>query len=379
MYDQILLRYGELVLKKNNRKQFVNCLKQNIINIIKEEPLIEYDRMFLKYNTNNIDKLNYIFGLSSYSPVKTSKNSLDDIIKTVLSEIDDFTKTFRLSIRRNWKGFEYSSEELTHIIAKAILQHKPNLKVSLKKYDQNINIEIRKNNTYIFSKNIQGLGGLPVGITGKSLHLISGGIDSPVAAFQLMKRGVKIDLLSFITPPTTDEKTVQKLDKIVEILNQYQTSTKLYQINYTDVMNYISLVSDQSYKITLMRRSFYRIATFLAKKYKYQSISNGENLAQVASQTMESIYVISAVTDIPIFRPLLTFDKNEIIKIGEKINTYNLSIIKANETCELFAPKNPIIKPTIEKALELENELDNLIQMEKNLLINKMVKKNFSN
>ncbi|WP_033161208.1 tRNA uracil 4-sulfurtransferase ThiI [[Mycoplasma] collis] len=375
MYEQILIRYGELVLKKNNRKLFINSLKQNVLRITNEKPNVKFDRMFLSYTNENIEKLNYIFGISSYSPVLVANTNIDDILEKVLTQIGSDVKTFRLSVKRNWKKFEYNSEQITNILAQNIFKKFPHLKVSLKKYDLNINVEIREKNSYIFTKSIPGLGGLPVGISGKTLHLISGGIDSPVAAFQLMKRGVKVDLLSFITPPTTDEKTVLKIQKIQKILDNYQFSTKLYQINFTDVMNYISLISDQSYKITLMRRSFYRIANILAKKFKYNCLSNGENLAQVASQTIESINVISSVVDIPIFRPLLTYDKNEIIEIARKINTYNISIEKANETCELFAPKNPVIKPTIEKAQKLEDELDQIFELENKIIFENLLKK----
>ena len=210
--------------------------------------------------------------------------------------------------------------------------------------------------TYVFTTSFIGLGGMPMNTSGQTLHLLSGGIDSPVAANLLQKRGLKVSFLNFITPPHTDKTTEYKINEIVKILTKYQGDSTLYQINYTKIMNYLSLIENQKYKITLMRRSFYRIASMV--------LSNGESLAQVASQTLESICNISSVTNLQIFRPLLTNDKNETILISEKIGTYNISIIKACETCELFAPKNPITKPKINVIENLEKSLIEIENLE---------------
>nr|WP_318032920.1 7-cyano-7-deazaguanine synthase [Mycoplasmopsis cynos] len=238
--------------------------------------------------------------------------------------------------------------------------------------DQIFYIEVRSVKTFLFTNYIAGLGGLPVGVSGKVLHLISGGFDSPVAAFQMMKRGLRVEFLTFITPPQTDQKTIDKIVQLVKILNNYQNSCNLIIADYSHLMNYISFVSKESYKITLMRRSFYRIAEQIAKKHKILAISNGDNLGQVASQTLESLHTIGSATKLQILRPLLTFDKNQIINIAKEIKTHDISIIKANETCELFAPKEPITKPTIEQAIKLENELTNLLELEKELIEQKI-------
>jgi len=215
-----------------------------------------------------------------------------------------------------------------------------------------------------------GLGGMPMNTSGQTLHLLSGGIDSPVAANLLQKRGLKVSFLNFITPPHTDKTTEYKINEIVKILTKYQGDSTLYQINYTKIMNYLSLVENQKYKITLMRRSFYRIASIIAKQNNIMVLSNGESLAQVASQTLESICNISSVTNLQIFRPLLTNDKNETILISEKIGTYNISIIKACETCELFAPKNPITKPKINVIENLEKSLIEIENLESEAIKN---------
>ncbi|UWD34202.1 tRNA uracil 4-sulfurtransferase ThiI [Mesomycoplasma molare] len=379
MYDLILIRYGELVLKGGNRKLFINTLKQNILKITGEMPEVSFDRMYLTYNEDNMRRLKFVFGISSFSPVKRVNTNINDIKTEVLNQFNDDLKTFRLNCHRNWKKFELTSQEIIKEVASELFDKKENLKVDLTKFEQQINIEVREKYSYVFSKNIKGLDGLPVGVSGKALHLISGGIDSPVAAFELMKRGVRVDFLSFITPPHTDEKTVEKVEKIVQLLANYQAGAKLFQINYTDLMNYIGLTSNQSYKINLMRRSFYRIADLLAKKEGYLAISNGENLGQVASQTMESMDVIGSQTSLQIYRPLLTFNKIDTIKLAEIIGTYQISIEKANEACELFAPKNPVIKPTFEHANNLELELNELIPLEKEAISNKMSVKRFKN
>lgn len=371
MYKKILIRYGELVLKKKNRKQFINILKDNLQMQLGFQLNAGFDRIFIDYSKESLEKLKYVFGISSYSPVIVCDPNLDELKKVILDLINSKNNifTFKVSTHRNDKKFALNSNQINNEIGGFVLSHK-DWKVKLKNPDLTINIEIRKDNIYIFIDSIAGLGGLPVGSSGKVLHLLSGGIDSPVAAFKLIKRGLRVDFLSFITPPQTDNTTVEKMKKFVEILNKYQQKAFFYLINYTELMNYIGLVSNQSYKITLMRRSFYRIAQEIAKKYNYLALSNGDNIGQVASQTLESINVISDVSELPIFRPLLTNDKIETINIANEIGTYPISIIKANETCELFAPKQPVIKPTIEIAQSLEKELSMISELENKLLEN---------
>ncbi|WP_027121298.1 tRNA uracil 4-sulfurtransferase ThiI [Mycoplasma leonicaptivi] len=378
MYSKILIRYGELVLKKKNRKTFINQLSNNIYHIVGEKPQVEFDRMYLSFSEHNLKKLNYVFGISSYSPVIVCQNNIEKIKEGVFSLLDNKTKTFKIEARRNNKSFEFTSQDLNRNLGSFLLQKtndengKSFLSVDVHNPDQVFYVEVRQKETYIFSTYYKGLGGLPVGVSGKVLHLISGGFDSPVAAFQMMKRGLKVDFLSFITPPQTDEKTVNKIKKIVEVLNNYQVTSNLIFADYSVLMNYISFVSKESYKITLMRRSFYRIAEQIAKKYNQLAISNGDNLGQVASQTIESLNTIGEATQLQILRPLLTFDKNEIIDIAKKINTHDISVIQANETCELFAPKEPVTKPNLGIAKMLESELSNLLEYEKNLLENKL-------
>ncbi|EFF41317.1 tRNA uracil 4-sulfurtransferase ThiI [Mycoplasmopsis alligatoris] len=367
MFDKILIRYGELVLKKKNRKTFINHLSNNIKHIVGMAPEVEYDRMYLPYSQENMENLQYVFGLSSYSPVKVIKHDLDEIKSTVLLLIEKEAKTFKVAARRNYKKFPIQSSDLNNILGGHILKNS-HLKVDVHTPDQTFYVEIRNKDTYVFANYYKGLGGLPVGSSGKVLHLMSGGIDSPVAAFMLMKRGLKVDYLSFITPPQTDEKTVNKIKRLSGTLNKYQITSILNLGNYSKLMNYLAMTSNQAYKITLMRRSFYRIAQKVAQKHNYLALSNGDNLGQVASQTLESLSTIGYSTNMQIFRPLLCFDKEETIKIAKKIDTYDISIEKANETCELFAPKEPVTRPNLEIVMALEAELDLLETLENELV-----------
>ncbi|MHA3859103.1 tRNA uracil 4-sulfurtransferase ThiI [Mycoplasma sp. Z463D] len=371
MYSKILIRYGELVLKKKNRKTFINTLANNIKHIVGEAPQVEFDRMYLTYSEHNMEKLNYVFGISSFSPVAVVDNDIEVFKSTALKLVKLDAKTFKISARRNYKKFEYSSDQINHILGGEILKN-TNLKVDVHNPDQTFYVEVRNGRTYMFSEYYDGLGGLPVGVSGKVLHLISGGFDSPIAAFKMMKRGIKVDFLTFITPPQTDERTIEKITNLVKVLNQYQVTSNLLIANYANLMNYISFVSKESYKITLMRRSFYRIAEAICNKYGQLAISNGDNLGQVASQTLESLSTIGNATNMQILRPLLTYDKNEIINIAKQIGTYDISIIQANETCELFAPKEPVTKPNVSEAVKLETELNRIFELEEDLIQNKV-------
>ncbi|MGX9358166.1 tRNA uracil 4-sulfurtransferase ThiI [Mycoplasma sp. 128] len=365
MEKKILLRYGELTLKGKNRESFIKKLRQNLENIMEGEVVCKFDRGYLEYSQKNIENLAYIFGLSSYSVITITANDFESIQQAILEELKDKNfETFKVDTKRSNKNYPLTSSEVSQKIGGFVLKNTENKKVAMYNPDLTIFLELRGDNCYVFSNWHQTRGGMPVGITGKTLHLISGGIDSPVAANLLQKRGLVVDYLNFITPPHTDENTTRKVEEIIQQLTKFQSHATLFQVNYTKIMNYIALISQQKYKITLMRRSFYRIASQIANKYNYLSLSNGENIAQVASQTLESMAVINEVTNMPIFRPLLTFDKLETIKIAQEIHTLEISNQKACETCELFAPKEPVTKPQLKDVLRVEQELPLLAQLE---------------
>ncbi|MEA4115634.1 tRNA uracil 4-sulfurtransferase ThiI [Mycoplasma sp. 744] len=369
MFNKILIRYGELTLKNRNRDIFIKQLDFHVKRILETNVKTEYDRMFVEYNQKNLINLQYVFGIHSYSPVIELEKDIN-LIKTKVLELSKNYKTFKINSRRSDKRFVYNSNQLNNILGSYVLDNNLNIKVDVNDPEIIINVEIRQKKAYIFIQEIKGLGGLPVGVSGKVLHLMSGGIDSPVAAYLLMKRGLKVDFLSFISPPQTDAKTIDKMQRLIKILKLYQGETKFYLADYSKLMNYIHFVSNQAYKINLMRRSFYRIASKIALNNNIIALSNGENLGQVASQTLESLSTIASASELLIIRPLLANDKNETIEIAKKIGTYEISIEKANETCELFAPKKPVTKPKLEHSKQLESELNLLNELENELLEN---------
>ena len=377
MYSEILVRFGELSTKGKNKMTFVRHLEKNIKNLVGVESDVQYDRIFLDYSKEAMDKLKYVFGIQSYSPVVKTKTDLKDIEETILKLVKDIdAKTFKVIVKRHWKGFDGSSMELNNRFGGLVLKNK-DIKVDVRNPEMRVEVEIRKDFTYVFVERMPGLGGYPTGVNGKVLHMMSGGIDSPIAALEMMKRGVHVDFLNFITPPHTDERTLQKVDDIITLLMKYQGKSRLYRSTYTDIMYKLSDVSDRSYRITLMRRSFYRIGTTMANKHGYLGLSNGENLGQVASQTLESMNVIQEQAGLAIYRPILTADKLETINKAIKVGTYEISIQEADESCEMFAPKAPVIKPTIDRAFALEQEVPDLLELEENNINNNIEIKYF--
>ncbi len=368
MYSNILVRFGELSTKGKNKMTFVRKLEKNIQTLVGVESNVEYDRIFLDYSESTIENLNYVFGIQSYSPVLTVDSDIDSIKEGILKLLPKADgKTFKVIVKRHDKAFKGSSMELNASLGGFVLENSE-LKVDVRNPDIKVEVEIRSGFSYVFLERFDGLGGYPTGINGKVLHMMSGGIDSPIAALEMMKRGVTVDFLNFITPPHTDQRTLDKVEKLITLLSKYQGKTKLYRLSYTEIMNELAMVSDTSYRITLMRRSFYRIGSTLAEKNGHLGISNGENLGQVASQTLESMKVIQEESRLPIYRPILTADKIETINRAIKVGTYDISIEEADETCEMFAPKAPVIKPSSTTAIKLEAEIENLLEKEDKLI-----------
>ena len=364
MYSKILIRYGELSTKGKNKMSFVRKLAKNMETLVGVKPTFIYDRMYLPYSQANIDNLQRVFGIQSYSPVQVIDTTIEAMETAILEEIKHLEgKTFKVRVSRHWKQFPGTSMDLARKLGGFILANS-NLKVDVHNPDHYVEVEVREKNSFIFSRRFDGLGGYPTGINGKVLHLISGGIDSPVAAYEMMKRGIHVDYLNFITPPMTDQRTIDKVDDVINLLIKYQGKARLFRSNYTDIMLKLSETSNKAYRITLMRRSFYRIASKLAAKQHYLGLSNGENVGQVASQTLESMAVIQTQATLPIYRPILTADKLETIRKGERIGSYQLSIKEADETCETFAPAKPVIKPSTFEAERLEDEVPELFGME---------------
>ncbi|MBU3830945.1 MAG: tRNA 4-thiouridine(8) synthase ThiI [Candidatus Ureaplasma intestinipullorum] len=374
----IYIKYGELTLKGKNRKHFVSVLSQNVKRALCEFKNIiidkKFDCMILKNIDNNqlediVQILKFIPGIYYISTAIQIENDINIIKKNCVEiALENYFDgaTFRITCHRHDKNYFLTSNEIISIVAGEILENSK-YQVNLKKYSLNINIEIKKDCAIIFTNQIRGLGGLPVGSNGRVLVLLSGGIDSPIASKLLLNRGLNVDFLTFITPPHTSEKAlekVRKLSQLISIDNKISNS-KLFICNFTMLMHELTHINKESYRITLMRRYFLKIAKYLKEKYGYHAIATGDSIGQVASQTLESMDVISSsINDCLILRPLLTFDKEQIISLAKFYGTYETSILPYNDSCSLFAPKNPTTKPNIQTVLELEEKLvliDNIL------------------
>ena len=363
MKQIILIKYGELTTKKQNRNQFIEVLTNNIKETLSEEQITikkNRVRMFIETEKEEriqpiIQKLQKIFGIHSIVLAYESHNNIDTLEKNIL-EITKKIKftTFKVETKRSNKNFPLTSMEFNNKIGGLILKNIKNIKVDVHNPDYILKIEIRDNYTYIYGEEYKGAGGYPVGIAGKGLVMLSGGIDSPVAAYLAMKRGIKIECLYFESPPHTSTQAKNKVQKLVSILEQYQKNIKLHIINFTQIQENIYKNINPDYMITIMRRMMYRISEELMQKRNCLVLINGESVGQVASQTLTSMKTINAVTNIPIIRPVACLDKLEIIDIAKKINTYETSILPYEDCCTIFLPKHPVINPQIEKCLQYE-------------------------
>lgn len=357
----ILIHYNEIALKGNNRIFFEQKLADNIkaalgksvkVSRLQGRILAEVSDAALAENLKNV------FGVSSYSPVISVKTDLETIKKGAAEIIKNkIGKTFKVETRRAWKQFAYDSMAISREAGAHILEN-CRLKVDVKNPDITVQIEVLKEKTFIYCEKIKGPGGLPVGTSGKMLTLISGGIDSPVAAYFMMKRGAEIDFVHFHSYPYTDKASIEKVRELIKILEKFQPKSRLYLAPIIDFQKEIVKQADQKYRIVLYRRLMYKVAEALAEKYGYKAIISGDNLGQVASQTIENMAVIGEGIGLPIMRPLVGFDKEEIIDVAKKIGTFGVSIEAHEDCCSIFLPKNPATKSRMEDVLKEEKKLD---------------------
>ena len=363
----ILIKYGELTTKKANRNLFINTLYSNIKDSLKNYNIkIEKTRvrMFIEpLNENEFDiivnKLKKIFGIHSIVIAYECDNNIDTIKNLCLDISKGINfKTFKVETKRSNKNFEIPSMEFNNVIGGLLLKNIPNIKVDVHNPEYTLKIEIRDKNTYIYGSEVKGAGGYPVGVAGKGILMLSGGIDSPVAGYLAMKRGIKIECLYFESPPHTSLMAKNKVKELVKKLSEYQPDIKLHIVNFTNIQEGIYKNINPDYMITIMRRMMYRISERVIKKRKCLVLINGESVGQVASQTLTSMSVINSVTNIPVIRPVACYDKLEIIDIAKKIDTYETSILPYEDCCTIFLPKHPVINPKLEKCLEYENNFD---------------------
>ena len=357
----ILIKYGELTTKKDNRKFFIKELVNNIRKKI-DDIEIEYslDRMYIKSNNidDTISKLKEVFGIYSIIECDKVNTNIDEIKDTILNILKNKNfKTFKVVTKRSDKSFPISSMEFSSKIGGIILKNIES-KVDVHNPDIYVNIEIKNGYTYIYTNEIKGLGGYPVGVQGKGLLMLSGGIDSPVAGYLALKRGIDVECIYFDSPPHTSIEAKNKVIDLANILNKYSGKIKIFVVPFTKLKETIYKNVQNEYMITIMRRMMYRIAHKLALKNKCKVIINGESIGQVASQTLTSINTINSVTNFPIIRPVCCLDKLEIIEISKKIGTYDISIRPYEDCCTVFVPKHPSINPDINKCIEFEKNFD---------------------
>lgn len=362
----ILIKYGELTTKKDNRNLFIRILYNNLLNKLKDchvNIYKDFSRMYIEFNDNDLDyilnKVNKVFGIHAYNvsyKIKTEISNIDNVILEIIGNTN--FKTFKVETKRSDKNFPIESPEFNKRIGGLILKNKANVCVDVHNPEVVVHIEIRNDYTYIYLEEYRGIGGYPVGTQGKGLLMLSGGIDSPVAGYLALKRGIKVDAVYFEAIPHTSIEARNKVIDLSRKLLEYTNNINLYIVPFTEIQESIYKNVDNTYVITIMRRMMYRIMEKLVKKYRALVIINGESIGQVASQTLTSMNVINNVTNIPVIRPVACLDKLEIIDISEKIDTYKTSILPYEDCCTVFVPKHPVINPDLKKCIEEESKFD---------------------
>ncbi len=354
MEKLIIIKYGELTTKKENINLFINTLNKNIKEKLKEFSVkIEYDkgRMFIRVLDNAfanvIETLKEVFGIHEII-IGYEINTLDleEIKKNIqfLVKEKKFT-TFKIETKRSNKKIKKTSIEISSEIGAFLLKENQNIKVDIHNPEIKIHLELRNKESYIYFETIKGLGGYPVGTLGKGILMLSGGIDSPVAGFLSIKRGVKVEGIYFESPPHTSIEAKKKVEELARILSKYNGETKLHIINFTAIQEAIYKNIPHEYLITIMRRMMYRISSIIASRSNAKILVNGESIGQVASQTLTSMKAINEVVKLPVIRPVACFDKLEIIDFAKKIGTYGTSILPFEDCCTIFVPEHPVINP----------------------------------
>ncbi|WP_333558528.1 tRNA uracil 4-sulfurtransferase ThiI [Enterococcus faecalis] len=368
-YTEIMVRYGELSTKGKNRKTFIMQLAQNVKRALADFPALKIhadrDRMHILLNGEDseevIPKLSKVFGIQNFSPsirIEKEMPAIRAMVQEVVREVYTPGKTFKITAKRSDHSFELDSNGLNQELGGAVIEAIPEIQVQMKKPDINLRIEIRKDAAYLSYETIRGAGGLPVGTSGRGMLMLSGGIDSPVAGYLAMKRGVEVEAVHFASPPYTSEQALQKAKDLAEKLVPYVGTIQFIEVPFTEIQEEIKRVVPQGYLMTITRRLMLRLTDAIREMRKGLVIINGESLGQVASQTLQSMVAINEVTSTPIIRPVVSMDKTEIIEIAEKIDTFELAIQPFEDCCTIFAPPQPKTRPRLDKTQDYEARLD---------------------
>ena len=361
----VLIKYGELTTKKGNRKFFINTLYQNLkkkLNNLDVKISRDISRMYIEFSDSDLDlvlkKLNQVFGIHTYQvayKIETDSEAIKNLAVTIM---ENKTGTFKVETKRANKNFPIQSTEFSRQLGGLILKNNNQLTVDVHNPDTTLMIEILDRYTYLYTDKYFGLGGYPVGTQPRGMLMLSGGIDSPVAGYLALKRGVKIDAVYFEAIPHTSLEARNKVIDLSKKLCQYTDQIRLHVVPFTNIQEAIYKECNPEYCITIMRRMMYRIMEKLAKRNKGLVIINGESIGQVASQTLTSMSVINSVTNMPVIRPVACLDKLEIIDIAKKIDTYDISILPFEDCCTIFVPKHPVINPNLQECLINEEKFD---------------------
>lgn len=380
MFTAFLIKYGEIGIKGKNRYMFEDALVQQIkyalkkcegeFSIRKTQGRIYVDALTEFDYDETVERLTQVFGISGICPVVyVEDEGFDKLCETVVQYMKDVygdaEKTFKVFARRARKNYPLESQEICMEMGGAILDAFPNMKVDIHNPEVKLNIEIREK-IYIYSEEIPGAMGMPVGTGGKAMLLLSGGIDSPVAGYMVAKRGVKIDAVYFHAPPYTSERAKEKVVDLARIVSKYTGPIYLHVINFTDIQLYIYENCPHDELTIIMRRYMMKIAEKIAKDTECLGLITGESIGQVASQTMQSLAVTNEVCELPVYRPLIAFDKEDIVTLSKKIGTYETSILPYEDCCTIFVAKHPVTKPNLgiikKHELNLQEKIDELVQ-----------------
>ena len=365
-YNVVIVRFGEMSTKGKNKRDFVfrlaHSIRLNLRNYEDDyEMIIRHDHIYLNIKNkidNLVDILKEISGMYSFSLALKIDPDLENIKSEALRILkEEKGSTFKIHARRIDKSYPYISDEINRAIAGIILKNTDKT-VDVHNPDITLDIEIRDDGAYLFTTTVKGMGGYPSGSTGKCLMMISGGIDSPVASYLLIRRGIEITCIHFASPPYTNSGVIDKLEDLLHALNKFQPKIRLFIVPFTKIQEKIYEISTEGYPITIMRRMMYRIASRLAVRLKIPCLATGESVGQVASQTLDSLNVINEVTNMAVLRPLCTYDKVDIIKISEKIGTYDISIRPFEDCCTIFAPAKPKTSPHLDECRHIESKFD---------------------
>ncbi|KIL34624.1 thiamine biosynthesis protein ThiI [Cohnella kolymensis] len=372
-YDLLLVRFGEITIKGRNRGRFENMLFQQIKSALRAFPALQYEkgygRVFIHLNDEEYEavaeRLKDVFGVLSFSPVVRVRHDVEAIRESALElirAVEPAPETFKVSVKRAWKEFPHDTPEMNRLVGAYVLRNSPGLRVDVREPETELKIDIQHEAVYVYCVVVHGAGGFPLGMNGKAMLLLSGGIDSPVAGWMAMRKGLEVEAVHFHSYPFTSEQAKEKVVALAQRLAHYSGSIKLHLVPFTDLQTRLAETGNENLIITLMRRQMLRIAERLADKRGALAIITGDSLGQVASQTLGSMNVIGRTASLPLLRPLIMMDKQEIIGAAEKIGTFKTSILPYEDCCTLFVPKSPATNPNLNMVENAESQLGSQLQ-----------------